>query len=52
MFLDVSFYGQEVFVDKLICFRVFIRFGVQPSTSPSSRSRAEVQQDWSGLLSR
>jgi hypothetical protein len=50
MFLDMSFYGQEMFVDELTCFLVFIRFGIQPSTSPSSWSRAEVHQDWSGLL--
>jgi hypothetical protein len=50
MFLDMSFYGQEMFVDELTRFLVFIRFGIQPSTSPSSWSRAEVHQDWSGLL--
>jgi hypothetical protein len=50
MFLDMSSYGQEMFVDELTCFLVFIRFGIQPSTSPSSWSRAEVHQDSSGLL--
>ena len=50
MFLDVSFYWKEVLVDKLICFLIFIRLGIQPSTSSSSRSRAEIQQYGSGLI--
>jgi hypothetical protein len=50
VFLDVSFYWKEVLVDKLICFLIFIRLGIQPSTRSSSRSRAEIQQYWLGLL--
>jgi hypothetical protein len=50
MFLDMSFYGQEMFVDELTCFLGFIRLSIQPSIGSSSWSRAEVDQDWSGLL--
>jgi hypothetical protein len=50
MFLDVSFYGKEILVDELVSFLVSIRLGIQPSTRSSGRSRAEVQQDGSGLL--
>ena len=52
MFLDVSLYGQEVLVDKIVGFLVLIRLGIQPSTGPSSRSRAEIQQYGPGLLLR
>src|SRR5437868_344283 len=52
MFLDVSFYWKEIFVDELGSFLVFIRLGIQPSTSSSSRSRAEIQQEGTGLLFR
>lgn len=52
MFLDVGFYGKEVCADELGSFLVFIRLGIQPSTGASRRSRAEIQQDWAGLLLR
>ena len=42
VFLDVRFYWKEILVDELVSFLVFIRLGVQPSTSSSSRSRAEI----------
>ena len=52
MFLDVSLYGQKVLMDKIVGLLVLIRLGIQPSTSPSSGSRAEVQQYGLGLLLR
>ena len=50
MFLNVSFYRKEILVDEFVSFLVFIRLGIQPSTCPSRRSRAEIQQDGAGLL--
>ena len=49
---DVGFYGKEVFADEVRSFLIFIRFGIQPSTGSSGRSRAEVQQDGAKLLLR
>jgi hypothetical protein len=45
MFLDVSFYRNEVLENKLGGLLIFIRFGVQPSASPSDRRSAEVEQN-------
>jgi len=45
MFLDVGFYRDEVLANKLGGPVVFIRFGVQPSASPSGRRSAEVEQN-------
>ena len=50
MFFYVSFDGKEVVVNEIGSLLICIRLGVQPSTGPSSRSRAEIQQDWAGLL--
>ena len=50
MFFYVSFDGKEVVVNEIGNLLICIRLGVQPSTCPSSRSRAEIQQDWAGLL--
>jgi hypothetical protein len=44
MFLDVSFYRNEVLENKFGGLFVFIRFGVQPSASPSGWRSAEVEQ--------
>ena len=45
MFLDVSFYRNEVLENKLGGLIIFIRFGVQPSASRSGRRSAEVEQN-------
>ena len=50
--LDVSFDGKEVLVNELGRLLIGIRLGIQPSTSSSSRSRAEIEQDRTGLLLR
>jgi hypothetical protein len=50
MFFNVSFYRKKVFADELRSFLIFIGLGIQPSTSSSSRGRAEIQQDGAGLL--
>jgi hypothetical protein len=42
----VDGYGKEILVDKLPNFLIGVRFGFQPNASASSRSGAEVQQDW------
>ena len=52
MFLNVSFHWKEILVDEFVSFLVFIRLGIQPSTCPSRRSRAEIQQDGAKLLLR
>ena len=49
---NVGFYRKEVFADELGSFLIFIGLGIQPSTCPSRRSRAEVQQDGAKLLLR
>jgi hypothetical protein len=50
--LDVSLDWKEVFVNELGRLLIGIRLGIQPSTSSSSRSRAEIEQDRTGLLLR
>jgi ribosomal protein L24E len=50
VFLYVRFDGKKVLVDELGSSLICIRLGIQPSTCSSSRSRAEIQQDWAGLL--
>jgi hypothetical protein len=50
MFLNVSFYRKEILADEFGRLLIFRRFGIRPSTCPSRRSRAEVQQDGAGLL--
>jgi hypothetical protein len=50
--LYVSFDRKEIFVNELGSLLIGIRLGIQPSTSSSSRSRAEIQQDGTGLLLR
>jgi hypothetical protein len=52
VFLYVSFDGKEIFVNEFGSLLIGIRLGIQPSTSSSSRSRAEIQQDGTGLLLR
>jgi len=52
MFLDVSFYRKEILADEFGSLLISIRLGIQPSTSSSGRSRAEVQQDGAKLLLR
>jgi hypothetical protein len=47
--LYVSFDRKEIFVNQLGRLLIGIRLGIQPSTSSSSRSRAEIQQDGTGL---
>jgi hypothetical protein len=47
--LYVSFDGKEIFVNELGSLLIGIRLDIQPSTSSSSRSRAEIQQDGTGL---
>ena len=43
MLFDVSLDGEKIRVDKGCDTLVRVRLGFQPSTSPSSRSRAEIQ---------
>jgi hypothetical protein len=45
MFFDMGFYRQEILLDELGSLRIFIRLGIQPSTSPSSRRRTEIDQN-------
>jgi hypothetical protein len=52
MFFNVGLYRKEVFADEVRGLLIFIRLGVQPSTRPSRRSRAEIQQNNTGLLFR
>jgi hypothetical protein len=52
VFFYVSFDGKEIFVNEFGSLLIGIRLGIQPSTSSSSRSRAEIQQDGTGLLLR
>jgi hypothetical protein len=50
MLLDVGFDGQEILLDEIGGFLVFVGLGIQPSTGPSGRSRTEVQQNGAALL--
>jgi hypothetical protein len=50
MFLDVSFDGKKVFADEVRRRLILVRFGIQPSTGPSSRSGAEIQQNCARLF--
>jgi hypothetical protein len=50
MFLDVGFDWQEILVDEIGGFLVFVGLGLQPSTGASGRSRTEVQQNGAVLL--
>jgi len=50
MFLDVGFYRNKVLTNKLRGLVVFIRLGIQPSTSASSRCCAKVQQNAPSFL--
>jgi hypothetical protein len=52
MFFDVGLYRNEILMNEIGGLRVFVRFGIQPSTSPSSRRRAEIQQNRTLLLPR
>lgn len=52
MFFYVSFDGEEVVVNEIGSLLICIRLGVQPSTCPSSRSRAEIQQNRARLFLR
>jgi hypothetical protein len=52
MFLDVGLYRQEILFDEICSVRVLIRFGIQPSTSASSRRRTEIKQNRTMVLSR
>jgi hypothetical protein len=45
MFLDMSFNRKEILVDKLSGALVFVGFGIQPSTSASSRGCTEIEQN-------
>lgn len=50
MFFDMGFYRQEILLDELSGLRVLVRLGIQPSTSPSSRGRTEIDQNRSVLF--
>jgi hypothetical protein len=50
VFLTVSFYRKEIFMNEIVGLRVSIRFGIQPSACFSSRGRAEIQQNGTGFL--
>jgi len=51
MFLDVRLDREEIRVDESGDSLIRVRLGFQPSTSPSSRSRAEIEQNRpAGLL--
>jgi len=52
MFLDVGFDGQEILVDEIGGFLVFVGLGIQSSACTSGRSRTEVQQNGAALLFR
>ena len=45
MFLNVSFYRKKILADEFGSLLIFIQVGIQPSTCPSRRNRAEIQQD-------
>jgi len=40
--LDVGFDGQEILLDKLRSFLIFVGLGIQPSTSTSGRGCTEI----------
>ena len=44
VFLDVRFDRKEILIDEGRDFIVGIGFGLQPNARPSSRSRAEIEQ--------
>jgi hypothetical protein len=44
IFLDVDCNGYEFLIDERCELRVSVRFGLQPSASPSSGSGAKVNQ--------
>lgn len=50
MFFDVGLYGQEILLNEVGSLRILIRLGIQPSTSASSRRRAEIKQDGTMVL--
>jgi hypothetical protein len=51
MFLDVRLDWEKIRVDEACDALIRVRLGFQPSASPSSRSRAEIEQDRpAGLL--
>ena len=50
MFLDMSFYRQKILVDEICRLLIFVRLGIQPSTSSSRGCRAEVEQNRPILL--
>ena len=51
MFLDVRLDREKIRVDEACDALIRVRLGLQPSASPSSRSRAEIEQDRpAGLL--
>ena len=43
MLFDVGFYRNEILLDELCGFLIFVRLGIQPSARPSRRRRAEIQ---------
>ena len=45
MLLDVGFYGKKILMDEVCGVGVFVRLGLQPSTSASRRCGAEIEQD-------
>jgi hypothetical protein len=45
MLLDVGFYGKKILTDEVCGVGVFVRLGIQPSTSASCRRGAEIEQD-------
>ena len=50
MLLDMGFYRDKLLLNELSSFLIFIRLGIQPSTSASNRGRAEVQENGLPLL--
>ena len=52
MLFDVGFDRNEILLDEVGGFLIFVRLGIQPSTRPSGRSCAEIQQDGPVLLLR
>jgi hypothetical protein len=52
MFFDMGFYRQEILLDEFGGLRILVRLDIQPSTSPSNRRSAEIDQDRPILLLR
>jgi hypothetical protein len=46
----VRLHGKEILLDEVAGFLIFVGLGIQPSTSTSGRSGAEIHQDRTVLV--